>query len=64
MEILCLWSEMYVHVHVYFISLTILIYLRTKSKVNSHPQLPAVARATLWNRGRVIYVGGEIVYIL
>lgn len=58
------YTHIYVHVHVYFLSLTILICWRTKSKVNRHPQLPAVARATLWNRGRVIYAGAEIVYTL
>ena len=57
-------THTYVQVHVYFLGLTILIYLRAKSKVNSRPQLPAIAGATLRNRGRVIYAGGEIVYIL
>lgn len=75
MEILYLLSEMspytthtqidiHTHIYVYSLSLTILIYLRTKSKVNSHLQIPAAPSATLWNKGRVIYAGGEIVYIL
>lgn len=51
-------------IYVCFLCLTILIYLRTKSKVNGHPQIPAVPRVSLWNGGRVIYAGGEIVYIL
>lgn len=71
MEILCLVSEMspyirhtHTQIYVYFLCLTILIYMKTKSKVNGHPQIPAVPSVSLWNGGRVIYPRGETVYIL
>lgn len=43
-------THTHTRVYVYFFHLTILIYLRTKSKVNSHPQIPADPRATLEQR--------------